>query len=264
MEKNWFASCYRKLFLDYHLQKTAVQVGQNFRAAEWAQQLQEAGVQAVSCFSKCAFGWRYYQKGTVGRLHPNLPQGMDLLEDTIRECHKRGIRVIAYYHTMGSEYYAELHPEYRITDSRGNRDFRGICMLSPAAEEEMLPQIGEIAKNYDIDGMFFDGTYLGGGVCYCEGCKKRYREETGRELPASESGPEYEAYTAWALDAYEKLRQRVIAVVHENNPGAMAQSTGVTPAASPRRSRMASAFCRRISGRAICSPTQARPRDSGR
>ena len=218
---SWYDSCYRKLFLDYHTQRSAVEVGRNFNGAKWAESLAAAGVEGVSCIAKCAYGWRYYRKGAVGYIHPHLPEGMDILEDTVRECHARGIRVIAYYHTFGSEPVCEAHPEWRVRNADGSASGLAVCMLGPALEKEMLPQLNEIAGNYDVDGVFLDGTYYAGQVCYCEACRARYRAETGLELPGNDRDEHMDDYVRWAEEAYRRVRERAYEVIRAANPNAL-------------------------------------------
>ena len=217
----WYDSCYRKLFFDYHTQRNATEVGAQFDGAAWAETLQAAGVQAVSCIAKCGYGWRYYRKGRVGFVHPHLPKGLDILEDTVRECHRRGIRVIAYYHTFGSEPLAESHPEWLIRDADGTPSGIAMCLLGDALEKEMLPQLAEIAGNYDVDGVFLDGTYHAGKVCYCESCKARFRRETGMELPRSKDDESYPIYMNWVEKAYIRVRERCLEAVRAANPGVL-------------------------------------------
>lgn len=218
---SWYDSCYRKLFFDYHTQQSATEVGSQFNGAEWAEKLQAAGVQAVSSITKCGYGWRYYRKGKVGYVHPHLPEGLDILEDTVRECHKRGIRVIAYYHTFNSEPLSEARPEWRIRTADGEPVGIALCLLGGALEEEMLPQLAEIAGNYDVDGIFLDGTYHAGTICHCDSCKARFRRETGMELPRSANDESYPIYMKWVEKAYIRVRERCAEAVHAANPNVL-------------------------------------------
>ncbi|MCC6445479.1 MAG: alpha-L-fucosidase [Armatimonadetes bacterium] len=180
----WFDTCYRKLFFDFHTHSTAEQVAARFDAERWAEALASVGAQAVSSFAKCGHGWKYYRKGRAGYLHPKLPSGLDMLEDTIAACHRRGIRVIAYYHTFNSEPVAQLHPGWVEEDASGQKRGHSICHHSRVAEEEWLPQAEEIARHYAIDGIFFDGTYAA-SVCYCPAC----RAACGLESPPAPKAP---------------------------------------------------------------------------
>ena len=90
----WYLDSYRKLFFDYHTYQAAKDVAIHFDAEKWADQLQQSHVQAVSIHSLCHHGWRYYRKGSYGYIHPKLPEGVDIVGQTMEACHKRGIKVI--------------------------------------------------------------------------------------------------------------------------------------------------------------------------
>ena len=220
----WHDLCNRKLFLDYHTQKSAVDVGKNFNARQWASSLSDAGVQAVSCIAHCGYGWRYYRKGEHGQVHPNLPVSMDILEETIRECHKLDIRVIAYVNTHGSEPICETNPEWRFRDIKGDGDSItniSICQLGPAMDEGILPMIGDIVRNYDVDGIFLDGTFYHSEVCYCESCKKLFKKDTGFDLSEIDDDKVREVYVEWVTEMYVKLRAKAHEVIKENKSNAL-------------------------------------------
>jgi hypothetical protein len=53
----------------------------------------------------------------------------------------------------------------------------------------------EIVNRYGVDGIF-SNRWAGSGLCYCENCKKLFREKAGLELPKDMvlSDPSYKAY----------------------------------------------------------------------
>ncbi len=52
-DKDWYRTCYRKLFFDFHTHSSAVGLASSFDAEAWARRLHEANAQAVSVFTKC-------------------------------------------------------------------------------------------------------------------------------------------------------------------------------------------------------------------
>ena len=61
-DDDWFTNSYRKLFFDFHTQRTAVDVAKGFDASGWADELVKNNVQAVLIHSSCEYGWRFYRK----------------------------------------------------------------------------------------------------------------------------------------------------------------------------------------------------------
>ena len=184
MAKTWYDECYRKLFFDFHSAGTAVGLAAAFDAEGWADRLVAAHAQAVSVFTKCARGYSFYRQGSVRYPHPHLPAGLDMLGEQIASLHKRGLKAIGYYHTFNSEPIARDHPDWIERNADGTPRGDSVCLLGPLAEEWMLPHIAEIVSLYEVDSMFFDGTYAH-SPCYCEACRARFTAVRRPAIPAS-------------------------------------------------------------------------------
>jgi hypothetical protein len=221
MSRSWYDTSYRKLFFDFHSPGTAVGLASGFDAERWAERVQEANAQAVSVITKGGYGHSFYRKGSIRYVHPHLPSGLDMLEEQIAALHERGIRAIGYYHTFGSEPMVRDHPDWVERDVDGQPRGRSICMLGPLTEEWMLPHIAEIVSLYDVDAMFFDGTYAH-SLCYCPACQERFAEASGGlSIPRDATEPHWRRYVEWALQAYRELRQSICDVIHAHRPEAI-------------------------------------------
>ncbi len=232
MSASWYATSYRKLFFDFHSHSSAAGLAADFDAEAWADRLVEANAQAVSVFTKCGFGWSFYQKGHIRYIHPQLPAGLDMLEAQITALHRRGLKAIGYYHTFNSEPVARDHPEWLRRGPDGEpagATGTDCCLLSPLLEEWMLPHVAEIVTHYDVDSMFFDGTYAH-APCYCEHCRRRFAEASGgKEIPVLPAGsrtlppeaakdPLWREYGAWYMAAFREVRQRICDTIHAHRP----------------------------------------------
>jgi hypothetical protein len=214
----WFESSYRNLFFDFHTHSTASDVGREFDAEAWADELVKANVQAVSTVAKCHYGWNYYLKGTIGAPHPNLRPGLDIVGETIEACHKRGIHVIAYYNLIGFETLSVQREDWCERDAQGRKTYRGIgmCLMTPILEEQIIPQLREIARNYDIDGATLDYPFP--RMCYCEHCRRRFREAMNLELPADSRSPHWKRFIEWKVAEYRQIQRKLVEAVHLEKP----------------------------------------------
>jgi len=215
---SWYESSFRKLFFDFHTHSTSVEVAKYFNAEAWAEQLSKSNVQAVSTFAQDMYGWRYYRKGNVGWIHPKLPRNVDIVGETIEACHNKGIRVIAYYNTLGLE-IVQKRPDWSEVDIEG-KSLGYLCLVGPALEEFILPELEELSRNYDIDGIFFDFAHAR-GQCFCYSCKKKFKEETGLDLPISSKDKNWKTFIEWKLNTFKEIRKRICNVVHSNRPNAL-------------------------------------------
>ena len=218
MGTTWYDDCYRKLFFDFHSPGTTVGLAAAFDAEGWADRLVAANAQAVSVFTKCGLGYSFYRQGSVRYPHPHLPEGLDMLGEQIEALHKRGLRAIGYYHTFNSEPVARDHPEWIELNADGTPRGNSICLLGPLAGEWMLPHIAEIVGLYELDGMFFDGTYAH-GPCFCEACRKRFAADcSGLEIPSSSAEPAWARFVQWKMQAFVDLRKAICDVIHQHRP----------------------------------------------
>lgn len=218
MPSSWPGQAYRKLFFDYHNHSTALGVAAAFDAPRWADQLVAAQVQAVSVCAKCMYGWSYYQKGSHRYVHPRLPAGLDMVEEQVQTLRERNIRAIGYYHTFGSEPVAKAHPDWLIVDKDGKSDLpNAVCLMSPVAEECLLPQIAELASLYELDALFFDGTATP-GLCYCPHCRRKFEAATGLKLPRDKDEPAWPAHVRWRFESLRELRHRMCCSIHQARP----------------------------------------------
>ena len=220
MGKNWYENSFRKLFCDFHAPTKMRNVGADYDAELWAEQLEDAGAQAVSSFAKCYYGWAHYRKCKVGFVHPGLAEGRDLLGETVEACHRRDIKVIAYFHTSNGQPLAKLHPEWLTVEADGTVGWvegMYLCQLSPYVEEHMIPQMVEIAEGYEIDAIFLDGPRAL-RACFCDSCRKRFEADIGEDLPHGPEDPLWLDFVRWKMSAYRQMRQRVLEEVHSVRP----------------------------------------------
>ncbi len=154
---------FRQIHLDFHTAEMIPGIGEQFDAEEFAETLQKAGVDSITCFARCHHGYIYYQNTKFPAKHPNL--SCDLLTEQIKACHKRGIRVPIYVTVGWDEYMAKRHPEWLQRDDQGKPIWAGpfkdgwkfLCYNTEyidyvvAQTEEVLDVYGS-----ECDGLFFD------------------------------------------------------------------------------------------------------------
>jgi hypothetical protein len=169
--------------------------------------------------------------------HPD--QGSrDLLAETIAACKPRGIKVVPYIstgHKLAWSMVTRDHPEYAHVASPGglpNRlqmmigeDHGTVCWMTPY-REAYLQLVEHVARDYDIDGMYFDtwrpfSFWEGMQTCYCRGCRDGFRRACGAEIPFHERPEDYtpeeraviDRYHNWYSEEYIGIVRRVCQLV---------------------------------------------------
>jgi hypothetical protein len=164
--------------------------------------------------------------------HPELGK-RDILAETIAACKPRGIRVIPYIgtgHKLAWSMVTRDYPEYAQHTKPGGgpdrshmytgEDHGTICWNTPY-RKAYLDLVEKVIRDYDIDGLYFDRWVMGyfwpgRAVCYCDGCRKGFREATGLELPWHERDSDYTAADNAAIDRYHAWYQDILVeIVHQ-------------------------------------------------
>ncbi|MFD2706483.1 beta-galactosidase trimerization domain-containing protein [Salibacterium lacus] len=212
---------YRKVHLDFHTSPHIPDVGRDFDAEAFAEELKDSFVESVTVFAKCHHGYSYYPTRT-GMQHPSLHQ--DMLGEMIEACHARGIRVPVYTTVVWDELAAENNA-WRQVDRDGklvgrtplgsadNRDAAGwkwLCMNSPYVDY-LEAHTKEFVREYDLDGVFFDIVHQTRPGCVCPYCIEQM-EKLGLDPEDTED------LLRHSLETERKTMQRLEEAVHRMKP----------------------------------------------
>ncbi|NWG13498.1 MAG: beta-galactosidase trimerization domain-containing protein [Acidobacteria bacterium] len=114
----------------------------------------------------------------------------DPFGDLVAGCRKLGMVVVARTdpHAVHQDVF-DAHPEWIAVDAEGRKRRRWAspemwvtCALGPYNFEFMTEVTREIVTLYKVDGIF-SNRWSGSGMCYCDHCRKSFRDHCGLELP---------------------------------------------------------------------------------
>lgn len=227
MEENigeWIRRLYTTLAYDCHMPDTRPE----FLSAldpEWtAQTLKEAQVGMLQLCAKSHWGLSLHPT-KVGKQHSNL-NGRDYFGEVLDAINRQGIQCLAYLSDFWDNYAGCQHPEWRqlsLKESKGEielieTDWITLCPMS-GYRQYFLGQIAEVARNYDIAGIFIDMTGFF-GYCYCDNCRKKYREDTGDEIPETQNwqDPRWRQYINWRYLQTEIIMKERRDLIHSIKP----------------------------------------------
>jgi len=209
---------FRQVHLDFHTSPLIPDVGADFDANEFVRVLKGASVNSINIFAKCHHGMAYYPT-KVGVMHPSLK--IDMLGQMIEACHKADILTPVYYTIMWDQYAAMQHSDWRVLDENGRDDGAGpleagwvrVCPNTPYLDY-VAAQSEEIAKNYEVDGFWFDILEYSRFGCCCPYCM-REREKLGLDSTKLEDRVKH------AQMVIDRTLARLSAAVKPYRPNAM-------------------------------------------
>lgn len=213
-EPDWFNDYIRRIHMDFHTPEIDHEgVIKNFDAKAYVKTLKDANVNSLVTFAKGHHGNSYYNT-ELGHRHKALPEGVDMLGEIIRECHANDMKVLAYYSVGWLTPVEKERSEWMERDKNGNKmgtrgventDFWNcICLNSPYLDTVIIPELREIAANYDMDGMWID--IIENNPCHCQWCKAKYAEENNGPY-TEEVAKEFAQQTRY--EAVDKMRKAV-------------------------------------------------------
>jgi hypothetical protein len=165
--------------------------------------------------------WPYYPLRQDGG---SLKPGEDkLLRKFVRDCHRRGMKLVLGLPPFPPIELVKQHPDWRVhADAAGsilkvvpgeNLGTRIGCNLGPWGDY-LIELCAELVRDYHVDGFSFDGNYHP-SLCYCPACRRAYRRDRQRDLPTRPDLDDvpYREYLVWRgerlEDHYRRLRQRL-------------------------------------------------------
>lgn len=214
---------FRQVHLDFHTSEYIPEVGADFNGEEFAERLEKANVDSITCFARCHHGWLYYpSKKHADLIHPGLVSH-NLLIDQIKACHDRGIKVPIYTTVQWDGRIMREHPEWLSVDEQGNyintqnveepHFYHTICLNSGYRKffKEHLHDIMDVVGVENIDGFFMDILFQ--VDCCCDHCKKKMED---LHLDSRKK----EVRLKYSLQMLEEFKTEITAVIRERVPEA--------------------------------------------
>lgn len=181
------ASRYNRLLLDMHIPDWDAALLAEYAPAQVARTQVAARAGSVMVYCQSHVGLCYWPT-EVGRRHGAM-KDRDWLGETIGQLRQAKCEVYGYYSVIFNNDAWLKHPAWRITPAPPLPVFAGngprygqVCPNHREYRQFVEAELTELLSRYVFDGFFFDMTFWR-GVCLCESCRNRFRDETGGEIP---------------------------------------------------------------------------------
>ena len=168
-------------------------------------------------------GWAMYPS-KYAEMHSAIGKH-DLLGEIREICKQQKIKFVACFMGMHCQtYHVRKHPEWCVKHHSSvfpDSPFAGykretsekdILSLSSPYRQVLLGEVTEVLKNYQPDGIYFDGIYHPPGYDYSKWARDKFRQRFGREVPEDWFDPDWQEwhgdqYVDFARDVHELIAQ---------------------------------------------------------
>lgn len=212
--KNSRKDCFFGLHFDFHAQKNTVDIGKDFDEAELAALLDRVKPDFVQCDTKGHPGISSYPT-KVGTPAPDIRR--DILAAWRKVTRAYGVRLYAHHSALWEDEAATKHPDWAVVDANGDHSAKYISLFGPYDDALLIPQLLELARDYDLDGAWVDGECWAAYPDYSEHARTAWRAAGGGDIP-SEGSEEWEAYLDFCRDRFFAHVSHYIAEVKKVYP----------------------------------------------
>lgn len=185
--KHWYQQRYRRLLVDMHIPDWDARFLAQYDPHTLVNAYERAGATSVMFYCQSHVGLCYFPT-TTGKQHPAL-DGRDLVTETLARLREKNIAAVGYYSVNYNDWAFWEYPAWRTVpagdksaDSFSDSRYGTLCLNHPDYRAFVLAQLSEIVEGRKFDGFFVDDSFWS-TVCVCAECRKKYRAETGTEIP---------------------------------------------------------------------------------
>lgn len=220
--ENWHQDAFFGLHYDLHAGETDTELGRETTYEHIREMLEKVKPDFVQYDCKGHPGWAGYPT-QVGSPSPGIVN--DALKVWREVTRDMGIPLSVHFSGVWDTRAIELNPDWARINEKGFPDSNYTSRLSAYAEELMIPQLLEVVREYDIDGMWIDGENWASLPDWSDACKALFTERTGIEaIPTGPDDSHWHEWLAFQRGLFVEHVTRYTEAVHALKPECMVTS----------------------------------------
>ncbi len=168
-------------------------------------------------------GWASYPSETGNAMPVFAGDPLALWRRVTRE---EDVALYLHYSGVIDANYCEKHPEEAILRADGTRSEGGMASTRTAGvyvDEQLIPQLKELALKYGVNGVWVDGDCWGTHADFDPRTVKMFEEATGirlnGKLPSEPDDPYYDEYREFCRELFRAYVRKYVNALHEVCPG---------------------------------------------
>lgn len=207
--------CFFGLHFDFHAGKDTTGIGASFDAEKLEEILQRVKPDFVQCDTKGHPGISSYPT-KAGNPAPDM-RG-DILRQWRDITNKYGVGLYAHHSGVWDTEAVTKYPDWAAVKADGTVSTDITSVFGPYVDEELIPQLKEIALDYGLNGAWIDGECWATIPDYGPRAAAKYRELYGRE-PEKPDEEGHGRYNAFCREQFFRYVDHYIKAVKQAAPG---------------------------------------------
>jgi len=170
----------------------------------------------IQCDCKGSAGLASYPT-KVGRPKPGLTNDpLRIHREVTREL---GLPLLVHFCGIWDLAASVEYRDWTRREAGGHADTGKVCVRSPYLQERLIPQMVEVAVDYEVDGFWVDGDVWTMQPCYCRRCRDAFEAETGiSDPPLAPTHPHWPAWLDFHRRSYLAYAKAYTDAVHAKKP----------------------------------------------
>lgn len=164
-------------------------------------------------------GWTSYPS-KLGNAMPEFK--LDTLALWRKVTREEDVALYMHYSGVYDRKYCADHPEENVMWADGSFAEGATRLDGKYVDDLMIPQLLELAGDYDVDGVWVDGDCWMAHPDFHPESLAAFEKETGidlkGEMPSDRAHPYFEDYRAFFRERYRRYLRRYVDAVHEKYP----------------------------------------------
>ena len=132
---------------------------------------------------------------------------------------RHGVALVMHYSGVWDIKAVTEHPDWAAINANGKPNNRATSVFGPYAEKLLIPQLRELAGDYDVDGAWVDGECWATVPDYGAAALAAFHKATGiTDVPRKPSDPHWFEFLQFHREAFRNYLRHYIAEVKKTNP----------------------------------------------
>lgn len=202
------------MHFDFHAGLDQTGIGENCDPDAIGAMLDAVKPDYVQCDTKGHRGATSYPT-KVGYPAPEMKG--DILRMWRDETAERDIALYAHHSGVWDDNALLHHPEWAAFDADGKASTQKTSVFGPYCDELLIPQLKEMANEYQLDGAWIDGECWAVQVDYSKFATDEYKKKFASPPPAPDS-PDYYQYIKFCRQGFRDYIAHYIEELHKAAP----------------------------------------------